>query len=131
MFIVTIADMKVCGWYEGIRKGDKYDMKGKITNRGRLYILRGDRHKPQLCHVSSGLNTTCGDDCSLFGEPSIKEYGKDGVFTVLGLCHGTILYFDEFEDERDHTREEPLKHRNSEEYYKAELYGELQGKGIS
>lgn len=86
-------------------------MKGKITNEGRLYILRGDRYKAQYCpHY---LDNSCGDWCPLFGEPvryqtqGVTQDNKEIFRTSLHLCR-IQLVFDEFEDERDHTGEELL-----------------------
>lgn len=75
-------------------------MKGKITNEGRLYILRGDRYKAQHCPHSFNR---CGDWCPLFGEPVERPL----IYTTLDLCRKK-LSFDGFKDERTHTREESL-----------------------
>lgn len=94
-------------------------MKGKISASGHLSIYRGSDYKFQECRESATGDTMqleydyCGDACPRFGEPEkeveryvqvdtycerhrVSETGK----TLLHICQGRILTFDEFEDER-------------------------------
>jgi len=72
-------------------------MKGKITNDGHLHIWRGDAYKQQHCAYKE--DWICGDMCPLFKEPAtdIPSFPKS---TLLGMCSGVLIHFDEFEDER-------------------------------
>lgn len=97
-------------------------MKGKISKKGYLFIIRGGKEKHIMCpfQVFSAATPSfelssskqCGDWCPQFGElyddihitgagawgrlPKIAKTGKK----VLSICHGKKLIFDEFEDER-------------------------------
>ena len=98
-------------------------MKGKIDRHGQLWIVRAGEWVLQRCKPSGDL--TCRHDCPRFGEPeaettpSMVDYdGKPESVecpnpykgkmiasiptgrTRLRLCHGTVLTFDEFTDER-------------------------------
>lgn len=86
-------------------------VKGKINKNGVLEIERAGKFKPQDCRKSifttgnGGDCFSCGDECSLFGEPEtetawneMKSDQKTGRIFVE-LCEKT-WYFDEFEDER-------------------------------
>jgi hypothetical protein len=104
-------------------------VKGTITDKGLLAIERAGRIQPQGCPFQPhdddqfpGYGATlCGDWCPHFGEPerevdlSMTSYREldgtrvwannrtDGPYTgrtILRLCHGTVLTFDEFTDER-------------------------------
>lgn len=80
-------------------------MKGKIDIRGNLFISRGKKEKEQSCPFDP-VEAFCWDRCPHFSEPEIitdpKTGHNDGVsyVTRLELCHGKILYFDDFVDER-------------------------------
>jgi hypothetical protein len=73
-------------------------MKGKIDNRGSLYIERGGVIKRQFCpYAGIPDNVDCGDWCPLFGEP---EESIDNKLFYLDICRETLLVFDSFTDER-------------------------------
>jgi hypothetical protein len=79
-------------------------MKGTIDRKGYLFIKRGKNFIDQFC-ISQ--EDGCGHWCPHFSEPENiydpKTGQNDGVTLVvrLELCHGKILYFDEFADERN------------------------------
>jgi hypothetical protein len=81
-------------------------MKGCISQRGTLLIKRGKIFIDQFCHFVPVPDWECSDKCPHFSEPENiydpKTGQNDGVTLVtrLQLCHGKILYFDEFTDER-------------------------------
>jgi hypothetical protein len=78
-------------------------MKGCIDQKGFLLIKRGKKFTDQVCPFHEDF---CGDWCPHFSEPDKiydpKTGQNDGVTLVvrLELCHGKVLYFDEFVDER-------------------------------
>ena len=82
-------------------------MKGKINRSGTLWIERAGTWVEQCCHnmCEQGLYN-CTHECPRFGEPELVfgsytpqvQLATGG--TRLRLCHGTILTFDEFTDER-------------------------------
>ena len=87
-------------------------MKGKIDKGGSL--LKGLKY--QYCPFDRE-ERSCGDWCPHFGEPMSGEKFSPSTSTVMNLnvepngltrldiCHGKILMFDEFKDERKHESE--------------------------
>ena len=87
-------------------------MKGKIVKTGFLDIYRGGVPKDQFCiHRKAEEDVPwCGDWCPQFSEPEketvyVLNFGTEGNFketgkTLLTICQGRTLTFDEFEDER-------------------------------
>ena len=105
-------------------------MKGKIDKNGCLWMTRADgMPKYMLCCYAKGRdNLNCGDLCPHFGEPikrmslTLRPYvssvdpmemkpavkdksrklyeGEETGITILELCHGKVLEFTEFIDER-------------------------------
>ena len=83
-------------------------MKGKICKDGFLELWRRSEFKRQMCPVTNALAADCGDWCPLFGEPTdgldycsdTQKYVKTGE-TLLSICQGQILAFEEFKDERE------------------------------
>lgn len=69
-------------------------MKGKIDKDGVLHIERAGVMRQQWCPQSGGH---CGDWCPHFGEP---KYDRGREATVIDICSGKRLVFDEFTDER-------------------------------
>ena len=81
-------------------------MDGKICKDGSLEIKRTDLFKTQDCPFRSyhfhGKQESCGDWCPHFGEP--KPQCSEHSFpakVILEICHGKILYFDKFSDQRE------------------------------
>ena len=88
-------------------------MKGNIDGNGWLYVTRANGIRTQLCPFGALDGARCGDYCPHFGEPE-AEIVRDTFHDCLGgiapvrytgktelrLCHGTVLVFDEFTDER-------------------------------
>jgi hypothetical protein len=90
-------------------------MKGMLNEKGLLGIERAGTTAPQGCPFQPHADdqfpgygaTLCGDWCPHFGEPEADmELGEvdhcmyaTGI-TRLRLCHGTVLVFDKFTDER-------------------------------
>lgn len=68
-------------------------MKGKLDKNGNLHIERAGKMIQQYCHYASG--SKCSSFCSNF-----RELGTPQGLTVLALCQGIELAFNEFSDER-------------------------------
>jgi hypothetical protein len=90
-------------------------MKGKIDEYGILHVFRRGEMREQKCPYAAidqvpNVYSVCSDFCPHFGEPEEEWFDggleKDliscGRFK-LRLCHGTVLAFDEFTDERSAT----------------------------
>uniref|UniRef100_A0A6M3KJK6 Uncharacterized protein n=1 Tax=viral metagenome TaxID=1070528 RepID=A0A6M3KJK6_9ZZZZ len=81
-------------------------MKGKINEYGNLEFLRKGIFKQQLCPFNGDGEFSCGDWCSLFGEPVISKWmgspspDSENPDWNLRICQNRVLYFDEFTDER-------------------------------
>jgi hypothetical protein len=86
-------------------------MKGKINKKGELEIKRAGKFKLQECRSAGAFFVpddgyhspslcTCSDDCLHFGELE-KALCSENHNKSLQVCQGKILYFDEFEDERE------------------------------
>jgi len=84
-------------------------MKGKIDKGGALLITRPRGEAKQYCPFSANDMERCSDYCPHFGEPehtTTQNYYTGEIesnSTLLRLCHGTVLVFDEFTDERSAT----------------------------
>jgi hypothetical protein len=74
-------------------------MTGGINPKGRLYIDRPGKTKPQRCifRAFTGMpqEDACSDNCPHFDEPVM-----DGGNTTLTLCLNRKLVFSNFSDER-------------------------------
>lgn len=89
-------------------------LKGKIDKHGYLWIERKGWMLPMQCRPAGTASIDggfygCGHVCPHFGEPTVEQvvdfengkWIKDGTtFCKLKLCHGKILSFLEFTDER-------------------------------
>lgn len=90
-------------------------MKGKVDNKGTLWIERAGTMKEQACPFSNGETVrvndmeavtmnTCGDWCPHFGEPrmDIANGMTEPVspHTMVNHCKNSWWSFDEFTDER-------------------------------
>lgn len=89
-------------------------MKGMLNEKGLLGIERAGTTAPQGCPFQPHTDDQfpgygailCGDWCPHFGEPELVfgsytpqvQLATGG--TRLRLCHGTVLVFDKFTDER-------------------------------
>ena len=99
-------------------------MKGKIDRGGTLWIERAGNRMVQCWCKIGGFTPeepyyTCSHDCPHFGEPEAgddfvrePESESDNMMffkpvpngkTELHICHGIVLTFDEFTDERSVT----------------------------
>ena len=83
-------------------------MKGKIDEYGCLQIERAGEWVRQDC-IYDRRGYLCGHKCPHFGEPEAEWQGgactglRTTGCTLLRLCHGTVLVFDECTDERSAT----------------------------
>jgi len=78
-------------------------MKGKINSNGGLEIYRKNLYKHQYCPFIIELQSSCGDWCPQFGEPKDSMFLTDNENVLriqVVICHGRILTFNKFEDER-------------------------------
>lgn len=76
-------------------------MKGKLDERGQLWLVRAGKMKLQYCSRSE--NGTCGDHCPLMREPHpVKVLSASIDLVDLDICEEVTLSFgvDEFTDER-------------------------------
>ena len=74
-------------------------MKIRINDKGRLFLARPNKFRPQYCPFRVEANYQCGDWCPLFHFEKVPEI-DDELFR-LNLCQ-TAYYFkpDDVVDER-------------------------------
>ena len=71
-------------------------MKGKIDTEGELWVTRGGKGTRQVCPWDAAK---CSHYCPHFGEPYNDNIRQPERMNIE-ICHGKVLVFDEFEDER-------------------------------
>lgn len=78
-------------------------MKIIISEKGHLYIFRGNRYREQYCPYSAldsnGFGARCGDWCPMFGEPRMTSVILNEGY--LDVCHGNPLRGEPLMDERE------------------------------
>jgi len=76
-------------------------MNGKIDIVGRLMIDRpGAEDLMTECVENKGNGLPCSHSCPHFGEPYTRKVTRGGSVTMLNICQGNILEFENFKDER-------------------------------